>query len=129
MLGEEYSETYTRDSIRALLLRLAALGAKKVVLTGISFDDDKLGCVTYDSATGEYGEYFTEKLPVAMHGTGDVYASAFVGALRRGKTNFESAKIAADYTVKCIENTQGDADHWYGVKFEPVLSKLIDALK
>ena len=128
MLGEEYSETYTRDSIRALLLRLAALGAKKVVLTGISFDDDKLGCVTYDSATGEYGEYFTEKLPVAMHGTGDVYASAFTGAYLNGKSLLEAAALACDFTCACIKATMDDLEnHWYSVKFEKCLHMLTNA--
>ncbi len=46
-----------------------------------------------------------------------------------GKDTYESAVIAADYTVRCIENTQGDPSHWYGVKFEPVLGELIGALK
>ena len=41
------------------------------------------------------------------------------------KTPEESAKIAADYTVKCIENTQDDPTHWYGVKFETALKDLI----
>ena len=50
-------------------------------------------------------------------------------ALMSGKSAFESAKIAADYTVLCIENTQDDPDHWYGVKFEPVLGDLIGMLK
>ena len=36
--------------------------------------------------------------------------------------------IAADYTVKCIINTQGDADHWYGAKFETALRDLMDML-
>ena len=39
-----------------------------------------------------------------------------------------SAAIAADYTVKCIENTVDDPDHWYGVKFEPVLPYLIERI-
>ena len=44
------------------------------------------------------------------------------------KDIFEAAKIAADYTVKCIINTQGDADHWYGAKFETALRDLMDML-
>jgi phospho-N-acetylmuramoyl-pentapeptide-transferase len=58
-----------------------------------------------------------------------VFFCAFVGALMNGKTPFDSAKIAADYTVSCIEYTQGDESHWYGVKFEPKLGYLIDLLK
>ena len=46
----------------------------------------------------------------------------------RGKSIFEAAKIAADYTVKCIVKTQGDPEHWYGVKFELALPELMEML-
>jgi pyridoxine kinase len=62
------------------------------------------------------------------HGTGDVYASAFTGALMNGKSIFEAAKIAADYTVLCIKKTQDDPSHWYGVKFETALADLMKAI-
>jgi len=125
MLGEEYNENYDKDSIRALLLRLADLGAKKVVLTGVSYEDDKLGCATYDSQSGEFGEYFTEKLPVAMHGTGDVYASAFTGAYMNGKSLIDAAASACDFTCACIKATMDDIEnHWYSVKFEKCLHLL-----
>ena len=55
-------------------------------------------------------------------------ASVFVGALMNDKSVYESAKIAADYTVKCIINTQGDTDHWYGAKFETALGDLMKML-
>ena len=44
------------------------------------------------------------------------------------KGYYEAAKIAADYTVRCIENTADDPDHWYGAKFESVLPELIRSL-
>ena len=43
-------------------------------------------------------------------------------------TMLHAAKIAADYTVKCIINTVDDADHWYGAKFETALRDLMDML-
>jgi pyridoxine kinase len=46
-----------------------------------------------------------------------------------GRQIFDAAKIAANYTVKCIENTVGDKDHWYGAKFETALPELIAALR
>ena len=67
-------------------------------------------------------------LPNSCHGTGDIYASAFVGALVRGKSAYDAAKIAADYTMECIKATAEEENHWYGAKFEPVLMKLIQAL-
>ncbi len=77
---------------------------------------------------GTYSYYEHELLPNSCHGTGDIYASAFVGALVRGKSAFDAAKIAGDYAVECIKATAGDENHWYGAKFEPVLHKLIKAL-
>ena len=46
----------------------------------------------------------------------------------KGKSMIEAAKIAADYTLLCIENTVGDEDHRYGVKFEIALPELIKTL-
>ena len=79
------------------------------------------GTVYYGGIVGQIGK--------GTHGTGDIYASAFTGALMNDKSIYEAAKIAADYTVKCIINTQGDEDHWYGAKFETALGDLINMLK
>ncbi|MBR4016252.1 MAG: pyridoxamine kinase [Oscillospiraceae bacterium] len=122
-----YQETYDENYIRGLLEKLAALGAKTIVLTGVSYTPGKTGVVVYEN--GEMAYYQHDKISKGCHGTGDVYASAFVGALMNDKTVQESAKIAADYTVKCIENTQGDSDHWYGAKFETALRDLIDMVQ
>ena len=126
LTGEEYTESYDESYIRSLVEKLAALGVNTVVLTGVSYNSQKTGVVVYENGKMDYYEH--NKISKGSHGTGDIYASAFVGALMNDKGVFESAKIAADYTVKCIINTQGDADHWYGAKFEPVLRDLIDML-
>ncbi len=127
MTGMEYKETYDEAYIQALLEKTAALGAKAVVLTGVSYAPDRTGVAVYRDGKQTYYEHY--KYPKGCHGTGDVYASAFVGALVNGKTAEDSARIAADYTLKCIENTQGDPDHWYGVKFETALTDLMEMIK
>lgn len=128
LLGTEYcSENYTKDYIENICSRLLKLGAKNVVLTGVSFEKDKLGVAVCNGETVEY--YFTEKLPVQMHGTGDVFASAFTGSLCNGKTLLESAKIAANFVVESIKATIRDKDHWYGVKFEKAIPYLVKALE
>ncbi len=123
---EEYKETYDESYIRVLLDNLAALGAKTVVLTGVSYEPGKTGVVVYENGKTYY--YKHDKISKGSHGTGDIYSSAFVGALMNDKSVYEAAKIAADYTLKCIVGTQGDADHWYGAKFEPFLRELIDMI-
>lgn len=124
--GMEYKETYDEAYVLELAQRLAALGPHTVILTGISYEPSTTGVYVYENGKPAY--YKHHRLPKGSHGTGDVYASSFTGALMRGFSAYDAAAIAADYTVKCIENTQGDPDHWYGVKFEPVLPELIKAL-
>jgi len=126
MTGVEYREEYDEAYIIKLLKAMEDLGMKTIVLTGVSYDPEYTGVVVYKNGKVEY--YRHKRLSVSSHGTGDVYASAFTGALVGGRTEFESAKIAADYTVKCIENTVGDKSHWYGVKFETAIPDLLKAL-
>lgn len=126
LTGQEYREAYDEAYINTLVDGLIRLGAKEVILTGVSYDDATTGIVVSDGGESKY--YKHEKLPLSCHGTGDVYASAFVGAYMHGKSSYEAAGIAGEYTVKCIKNTVGDESHWYGVKFEPILIDLIKAL-
>lgn len=123
----EYREEYDEEYICGLVDGIHRLGAGTVVLTGVSYDAQSTGVLV--SEQGKQTYYRHELLDRGCHGTGDVYASSFVGAYMHGKTVPEAARIAADYTLACIKNTLDDPDHWYGVKFEPVLWKLIDALK
>ncbi len=123
----EYREEYDEEYICGLVEGIHRLGAGTVVLTGVSYDAQSTGVLV--SEQGKQTYYRHELLDRGCHGTGDVYASSFVGAYMHGKTVPEAARIAADYTLACIKNTLDDPDHWYGVKFEPVLGELIEALK
>lgn len=127
LTGIEYRESYDEAYIDSLLAALRAGGARTVILTGVSYTEDTTGIVILEGDTKSY--YTHRKSPRSSHGTGDVYAAAFVGAYVGGKSAYEAAGIAGEYTLRCIENTVDDPDHWYGVKFEPVLGYYIDALK
>ncbi len=127
LTGTEFREEYDRAYIDSLLAALRAAGAKDVVLTGVGFEEGRTGVVVAEGDKVRYYEH--RRNPKGSHGTGDVYASSFVGALMRGKTEYDAASIAADYTLKCIENTVGDPDHWYGVRFEEVLPYLIERIE
>lgn len=122
----EYRETYDEAYIKDLLNKLVAMGAKSVVLTGVGYREGKTGVVSF--CDGTYAYYEHEKVGDGCHGTGDVYASAFVGAMLRGKSLYDASVIAANYTLACIKATYTDSSHWYGVKFEPLLSQLINEL-
>ena len=127
LTGLEYKEAYDRSYIDALLQGLTGLGAKNIILTGVSYAPGKTGVVVMEH--GNYQYYEHDRMGKSCHGTGDVYASAFVGSLMRGKSAYDAARIAADYTVACIQETAKLDNHWYGVAFEPVLIQLIQALQ
>lgn len=124
LTGTEYLHGgYSKADIEGLIAQIQILGAKKVVLTGVSFEKDSLGVAVADEGGIEY--YFRERIPKDFHGTGDVYASSFAGAMALGLGIRESARLAVDFTIEAIKHTVEDADHWYGVKFEKALPYLI----
>ena len=130
MLGIPYPDSYTEDFIRDVLKRLTDLGVRCAALTGISFDEGKLGVYSYNSESREYFSYYNEKLPVAYHGTGDVFASATVGAMMRGHTLESALSVAVDFTFECIRLTMADENRrTYGVNFEEALPYYIERLK
>lgn len=126
MTGTEYRTEYDMAYIESLLGALSRAGMNTVILTGVSFEPSTTGVIVAENGKTEY--YRHRRLPQGCHGTGDVFASAFCGALLRGKSKYDSAAIAADFTLKCIENTVGDESHRYGVKFETAIPDLIAAL-
>jgi len=130
LLGEDYKEgPYTRDYIENLLRRLSALGPKQVVLTGVYFDSGSLGAASYDAETGEISYSFEKKIDGYFHGTGDVFGSALVAALLKGKPLPFATNTAVEFTVKSIERTkQAGTDIRFGVNFEEGLLELAKAL-
>lgn len=123
--GDAYDEAY----VKGLLKKLVGLGCKAAVLTGMSFEKGKIGAVAYDAETDSYCSYFNEKMPVSFHGTGDIFASAVIGALMNGKDMEGALKVAVDYTLECIRLTDRDPDaRWYGVNFEEAIPMLVHSL-
>ena len=130
MLGIPYTTEYDEEYIRSILKKLTELGAKRAALTGISFDPTKLGFYAYDSTTDTYFYYYNDKMPVAYHGTGDIFASATLGALMRDHSLDSALSVAVDFTLECIKLTMADENRrTYGVNFEEALPYYIERLK
>ena len=117
---EELDEHYADE-----LLRL--LNYPCVILTGAGYKAGETG-VLVRNGEGQY-HYSHPRIGKSFHGTGDIFAACFTGALMQEKSLEESVKIAADFTCKCIENTAKNPAHWYGVKFETALPDLIQMLQ
>ncbi len=129
MTETEYREDYDQTYIDELLEKLAKLGAKKVILTGIAFNEGKTGVYGLDTVTGEKIAYENDKVDAAFHGTGDLFSSVTVGALVRGASINDAFKLAADYTAKTIQVTVDNPEKpWYGVDFETTIPELVSEL-
>jgi pyridoxine kinase len=128
LAGMHYEDGEDRRYVDKVMDRLIEMGCKNIILKGLpSKNGNYIGILMYVDGKMDYYEH--EKLPNSCHGTGDVYASAFVGALMRGKSANEAARIAAEYAMECIKETAKLDNHWYGAAFELALPKLIEMLK
>lgn len=122
---EEYDEAFAKETVK----KLAAQGAKKVVLTGAAYDGT-YGVLVYDRESDSFYAYHQKKIDAAFHGTGDIFSSAFTGALVRGKSVEDSVRIAADFTAECIAITKSSPGaNWYGVDFERAIPYFISLLE
>lgn len=134
MLGLEYKKgPYTREYLESVFREAEVFGLKKIVITGVSLEEGKVGVVYKDYETGETGQVMRDAVEGYYHGTGDVFGSSLVGALESGLSLRDSVRIAVEFTVGSIKRTHDSgADVRYGVDFEPGLkdySMQVDVLK
>lgn len=129
MLGLSYREgPYTEDYINALLEGMYLKAHSKIVLTGVYFDERKIGAAVYDGESKAY--VFADKLNAAYHGTGDIFASTLTAALLNDRSLKAAAQIAANFTCGCIRKTmESGTDMRYGVNFESQIPNLIKYLE
>ncbi|AFM39459.1 pyridoxal/pyridoxine/pyridoxamine kinase [Desulfosporosinus acidiphilus SJ4] len=130
LLEEEYvGENYSQEYIESLLKRLSVLGAKKIVLTGISFKRGTLGAASLDNGTGKISYAFNASVDGHFHGTGDVFSSTLLAGLLNNFSLEEALQIAVNYTLKCIQLTEKSGqEKRFGVCFERALPYLIQQL-
>ena len=102
---------------------LARLNVPNVIITGVRRE----GRIGYLSRFGgEKCEISTPYVPLALHGTGDVFASAFCGKLMADPQRDMQLALAAaaDFCYGCVRETvKRQPSHWYGLSFEDMLKK------
>lgn len=127
MLQEPFPKKgYSRGYIENILVRLTELGPKCAILSGVSFEKGRLGAASYRKDTKTFSYYCTDEIEGSYHGTGDVFASAVLGALMNGMYLEDTLKAAVNFTVESIARTkQAGTDVRYGVDFEHSIPNLI----
>ena len=65
------------------------------------------------------------RISLSMRANICIFSAACAGAMVRGKGLPDALRLAADFTLACIQATQRDPNApWYGVEFEKALHLL-----
>lgn len=125
LAGVPYKQSgYDKEYIESLLLKLHGLTKAKIVLTGVSFEDKRIGAAIFED--GEISYVFAEKLDKSYHSTGDIFASVLTGSVLNGRSLKSSAQIAVNFVSMCIKRTINEnTDARFGVNFESEIPSLI----
>ena len=118
------------DYLRMLGRRLAALGPRTVVITGVRPREGEIGNLAYDAATGEMQLCVHEAHPGLFYGTGDIFAAALAALLVRGAHVDDALRLASDFTDACIcRSLRHDTPRRFGVDFEGALPAYIRSVE
>ena len=122
LTGQSYRENYDKEYTDLLLDSIKELTSGYAVITGISDIPGKTGCLVYDIKSDVKKYFSTPKCGGIYYGTGDIFTSVLAAMMTKGKTCFESAEIALDFTYKSILETFNEGtDPRLGVAFEKYL--------
>ena len=114
---------------------IVKLGAKSAVITSACVDGES--CVVgrrctessavfrQDLTDGLYFRIPYDEIPVAFHGTGDVFSAVLIGYLMNGNTLKESTEKAMSVVSNLIYSNRDQADKCLGIPVE----KCLDLLK
>jgi len=121
-----YYDNYGEEDVRKVISALLKMGAKNIVITGLTYQEGQIGIAFANAEKISF--YFHERIKQCFHGTGDLFSSAFMGAMLNTLDTSKAIRIAAYLVLESLRNTLDDLKHWYGVHFESVLSKYSDLL-
>ncbi|MEG2002716.1 MAG: pyridoxamine kinase [Clostridia bacterium] len=122
ILDIPYNANPTKVELEKLIMDLHKKTSANIVLTGVENDNNQLGACAFNRDTNKISYSFAEKLNKSFHGTGDIFASALVGEMLRGKTLEEACQIACDFTTSSAKYSMLlGSDLRFGVAFEKFL--------
>lgn len=124
----------TWDEACQLLDAIAGLGARSVVITSACVDGQKcvIGRRSEESVPGfrqkiSEGPYFRldyEEIPLAFHGTGDIFSAVLIGHLMNGDPLRASTQTAMSVVSRLIDRNRDQKDLCLGIPIEKCLDLL-----
>lgn len=120
LTDNEYKDTCDEAYTKQLLNDLYSLGAKNIILSGIT-NGNNIGASSFDG--NSIIRVLQTKCEKSYHGTGDIFSSIIVANILNNVPLKDNLMDATKFIVDCINATKDDLNHSYGVKFEDVLNK------
>ena len=105
----------------ALLDGIIALGAQAALVTSARVEGHScvIGC-----QTDHYFRLDYDEIPVAFHGTGDIFSAVLIGHLMKGQPLKESTQTAMTVVSRLIERNRTLSDKCRGIPIEQCLDLL-----
>lgn len=121
----DYKKTNDIKKIAAALSDIC----ENVIITGVH-NEKTISTIAYEKSTGNISSADKPLYDGVFYGSGDLFASAFIGMYLTGASLSEAVKNASDFVNDCILKTIDERDkYWYGLKFEQSLHILTDYQK
>ncbi len=112
-------------SIETVGEKMAALGCRQTVITGVPGENGTLGNVAFDHDTGERFCVSVPRLDRSYAGTGDVFSAVLCGRRTAGSSLRTAVEDAAAFVRVATEYTAARAlPEQDGIVFEPFLGRL-----
>ncbi len=131
LLDTPYEETVTFKQAKECLKALSALGDKKnknksVIITSAPCEEeDSIRVFAYDAESKRFWQTKSPKIPAAYPGTGDTFASVFLGALLQKDSLPMAMARSARFVYEAMLTTYGYGTPYIdGIMLEKVLPLL-----
>lgn len=119
------SENYSKTDIEQLCQALVKFNNKHIILTGISFEDDKIGLAHFNRESGNITYHFSKVYPYHFFGTGDLITAILGAGYFHDLSLDDVAEVALDFIDKTLERTLAlNRDLRFGLSYEPFLPEL-----
>lgn len=127
LLGESYPNApLTVSEVKRALVKLAGIGPRYVIITGVEMADGTMANLGYDQEENAFWRVNCHYVPISYPGTGDLFASVVVGSLLKGNSLPIAIDRATEFLEFCIKTTYSyGTDTRMGVMLEHCLFWLI----
>ena len=117
--------SYDKVTVEKLLRDLAKLGTRKVIVTGISFETDKIGLAYFDKETNETAYLMRKSYQSHFYGSGDLLTAILSAGYFYNLDLLKVCDLALDVMERVLSSTLSDGRPLkYGLCYEPHIGYL-----